>query len=98
MVAKLKIYGAADVVALRRSLHLTQAEFWTSLYITQPAGSRYENGRRIPSTVQVLLNVGYGTQQQSAATVERMRSAGLRGLRRARESRGVGQRPRGVAP
>lgn len=36
---------------VRKSMNLTQAEFWTVFGVTQSGGSRYESGRRIPAPV-----------------------------------------------
>jgi len=33
--------------------------------VTQSGGSRYESGRAIPRTVQLLLHLAYGTEKQS---------------------------------
>lgn len=40
---------------LRRSSGETQAEFWRRFGVTQSGGSRYECGREIPVSVQLLL-------------------------------------------
>jgi len=39
----------------RETLGFNQGEFWASVGITQSGGSRYESGRAIPRTVQMLL-------------------------------------------
>jgi transcriptional regulator with XRE-family HTH domain len=48
-----------DPRALRRRLGLNQAEFWRRVGVTQSGGSRYENDRRIPKSVQQLLRAIY---------------------------------------
>lgn len=70
---KLKTYTGAEVRELRRKLHLNQSEFWTPFQTTQSGGSRYESGREIPDTVQVLLNIAFGTDAKAAAIVEGLR-------------------------
>ena len=44
---------------LRLKLGLTQVEFWERVGVTQSGGSRYENGRRIPTPVRMLLKIVY---------------------------------------
>lgn len=48
------------IVAKRKKLGLTQAQYWLPVGVTQSGGSRYENGRDIPKTVQTLLELRYG--------------------------------------
>jgi transcriptional regulator with XRE-family HTH domain len=48
-----------DVSQLREFSGLDQTEFWGRVGVTQPGGSRYENGRRIPKPVQELLRLVY---------------------------------------
>ena len=48
------------VLDLRKSLGLNQTEFWKPLGVTQSGSSRYENGRRIPRPVAILLEIKYG--------------------------------------
>ena len=59
------------VLALRRRLGLNQYEFWTRLGVTQSGGSRYESGRRIPRTMQMLLDLAYG--QDPLRALKRLR-------------------------
>jgi transcriptional regulator with XRE-family HTH domain len=44
---------------LRKKLGLNQSKFWSGIGVTQSGGSRYENGRRIPRPVRMLLNLVY---------------------------------------
>lgn len=44
---------------LRTKTGLTQPKFWGRVGVTQPAGSRYENGREMPKPVQMLLTIAY---------------------------------------
>jgi transcriptional regulator with XRE-family HTH domain len=48
-----------DVATLREMSGLNQTEFWGRVGVTQPGGSRYEQGRRVPRTVQALLRLVY---------------------------------------
>jgi DNA-binding transcriptional regulator YiaG len=50
--------GAA-VRALRLKLGMSQAEFWGQIGVTQSGGSRYENGRSMPSTVAMAIEFAY---------------------------------------
>lgn len=69
----MKIYTAAEVVALRKKLRLNQSEFWGRFGITQSAGSRYESGREIPLPMQVLLNVAFRQASVSEKLVQQLR-------------------------
>lgn len=51
--------SGADLVALRRSLRLTQAQFWSAVNATQSAGSRYESGRQMPKPLAELVRLVY---------------------------------------
>jgi len=44
-----------DLAAARRVLGRTQKEFWSLFGITQSGGARYENGRPLPRSVQMLI-------------------------------------------
>lgn len=44
-----------DLAAARRVLGRTQKEFWSRFGITQSGGARYENGRPLPRSVQMLI-------------------------------------------
>lgn len=48
----------------RRSLRLSQEEFWGRIGITQSGGSRYEAGREIPEPVRLLLTIAYGSKRE----------------------------------
>lgn len=48
-----------QLVALRRSLNLSQTAFWTRLGVAQSGGSRYEGGRPLPLPVAKLLDIIY---------------------------------------
>ena len=58
----------------RQERGFRQDKFWTRVGITQSGGSRYENGRRIPKAVQVLLTVTYGSEEQAAEMAEALRA------------------------
>jgi DNA-binding transcriptional regulator YiaG len=42
---------------IRRKLGLNQKEFWTCIGVTQSGGSRYENGRKMPTPVREMLRL-----------------------------------------
>jgi transcriptional regulator with XRE-family HTH domain len=73
---KLKIYAGEEVRELRRTLGLNQSEFWAHFQVTQSGGSRYESGREIPDSVQVLLNIAFGTDTKAAAIFDEFRQFG----------------------
>lgn len=45
----------SDVVKHRRDRGENQSTFWARLGVTQSGGSRYENGRTIPTATAMLL-------------------------------------------
>ncbi|PKO82391.1 MAG: transcriptional regulator [Betaproteobacteria bacterium HGW-Betaproteobacteria-13] len=64
------LFTTPDAIREHRRKHgLNQFEFWSRLGVTQSGGSRYENGRNIPTSVQLLLQIAYGTPKQAAAMV-----------------------------
>ena len=73
---KLKAFTGAEVLELRRKLHLNQSEFWTPFQTTQSGGSRYESGREIPAPVQILLNIAFGTDAKATAIFDELRAFG----------------------
>ncbi|WP_054287136.1 helix-turn-helix domain-containing protein [Gulbenkiania mobilis] len=46
-----------DSLSLRKSLRLTQAEFWEAIGVTQPGGSRYEQTGRVSPSVAMLIEI-----------------------------------------
>ena len=48
-----------ELTALRRALDINQRSFWARLGVTQSGGSRYEQGRPLPSPVAQLLDAVY---------------------------------------
>ena len=60
-------------LAMRQKAGTNQSVFWSRVGIGQSAGSRYESGRNIPRTVQMLLRIAYGPKAQSAKQVEALR-------------------------
>jgi DNA-binding transcriptional regulator YiaG len=44
-----------DLAALRAASGLNQNDFWGKFGIGQSCGSRYENGRRMPLPIQILI-------------------------------------------
>ena len=59
---------------MRNRRQLNQTEFWRRVGVSQSGGSRYESGRAIPRSVQMLLRIAYGTEKQAEAAVERLRN------------------------
>lgn len=60
---------------MRNRRQLNQTEFWRRVGVSQSGGSRYESGRAIPRSVQMLLHIAYGTKAQS-----QQQTAALRGV------------------
>lgn len=71
---KLGFTSGEAVKKLRRELGSNQADFWGPVGVTQSGGSRYESGREMPRPVQILLTIAYGSEKQSEAVVEALRS------------------------
>jgi DNA-binding transcriptional regulator YiaG len=61
---------------LRQSLAVNQFQFWKRLGISQSGGSRYECGRQIPRTVQLLMQLAYGKNPEQA--LKRIRYLGAK--------------------
>lgn len=76
MASKVKVSKAPSINALklRKSLKLTQAQFWNPIGITQSGGSRYENGRRLPSTVRSCLLIAYSPLEKAMNEYQRLRN------------------------
>jgi len=53
----------------RRKHDFNQFQFWSRVGVTQSGGSRYESGRNMPTSVQLLLQIAYGTPKQAAEMV-----------------------------
>lgn len=73
---KLKTYTGAEVRELRRTMSLSQSEFWAPFQTLQSGGSRYESGREIPEPVQVLLNLAFNTEAKATAIFNELRAFG----------------------
>lgn len=46
-----------EIRALRNSKKMNQTQFWGALNVTQSCGSRYESGRKIPTLVQLMIDL-----------------------------------------
>lgn len=64
-----------DPRAVRLKVGLNQSQFWGRIGTTQSAGSRYENGRKLPPPVEKLLVLAYGTDKQSSDLLSQVRRA-----------------------
>lgn len=69
----LRFKTGEDVRTLRAKLGLNQSDFWGRISVTQSGGSRYESGRNIPRTVQILLHLAYGTETQAHRLLNSLR-------------------------
>lgn len=72
---KLAFSSSEGIRKMRKKLLLNQNEFWSRVGVTQSGGSRYESGRRVPTAVQMLLTITYGTDKQAEALVDHLRGA-----------------------
>lgn len=66
---------ALDHRGLREKLGINQREFWTTVGVTQSGGSRYENGRIVPTPVAMLLTLAYGNKLDAQRLLNRMRKS-----------------------
>ena len=57
---KLAYNSAAALRALRQKKKMNQSDFWARIGISQSCGSRYENGRTVPLTVAMTIELAYG--------------------------------------
>lgn len=73
---KVKMSKAPSVNALklRKASGLTQQQFWNAVGITQSGGSRYERGRRLPSTVRSCLLIAYSPLLKAMDEYHRLRN------------------------
>lgn len=78
MTLKLHYYTGDEVRSLRRALGMTQTAFWAAFQTVQSVGSRYETAREIPNTVQLLLNIAFGSDRATQALVTGLRDLGHR--------------------
>lgn len=70
-----KFFLATGEAALKRrkKLALNQSEFWSRIKVTQSGGSRYESGRQLPLTVQLLLHFAYASERRAQAMLRYLR-------------------------
>lgn len=59
---------------LRNQTGMNQTDFWRRLNVTQTGGSRYECGRPMPTSIQVLLKLVYGTDFEASDELNKLRS------------------------
>lgn len=52
-------FDLSRVVELRKKAGENQATYWSRFGVTQSGGSRYEQGRKIPAPVKVLMAVSW---------------------------------------
>ena len=56
----LKEKPGEKMLALRKKLNMTQAAFWSRVGVSQPCGSRFEQGRPVPRQTSALVDIVYG--------------------------------------
>lgn len=54
-MARLKGFSPEKIAAARRASGVNQSEFWQRFGVTQSGGSRYETGRKIPTSTAMLM-------------------------------------------
>ncbi|MBS1228823.1 MAG: hypothetical protein H6R17_2100 [Proteobacteria bacterium] len=70
---KLFLTTGEAALTLRKKLALNQSEFWKRIKVTQSGGSRYESGRNLPESVQLLLHLAYAPAAQAFALLHHIR-------------------------
>ena len=63
-----------DSKAARTALGINQSQFWQQVFVTQSGGSRYENDRSVPRSIQALLVIAYGTDAEAKAMFDHLRA------------------------
>ena len=59
----------------RMKLGMSQTEYWNKVAVHQSSSSRYEQGRNIPRSVQLLLHIAYGSPARCESVVQQIRGA-----------------------
>ena len=70
---QLLIQSGEQAAALRKKLGINQSVFWSRIRVTQSGGSRYESGRKLPHTVQLLLHLAYASEAQAHTLLDALR-------------------------
>ena len=72
---KLLIQSGEQAAALRKKMGINQSLFWSRIRVTQSGGSRYESGRKLPHTVQLLLYLAYAPEAQALGLLSYLRES-----------------------
>lgn len=74
-MADLKMFlsSAEEIKAFRKNLGMNQGVFWARISVTQSGGSRFESGRNIPKTIQMLLHLTYAPEIRAQRLVKHLR-------------------------
>lgn len=73
MKAKYACTTPAEIIGYRNKKNMNQTTFWNRVGTTQSGGSRYESGRKIPTSTKILLTIAYGTTKQAEAVIKALR-------------------------
>jgi transcriptional regulator with XRE-family HTH domain len=66
-----------SIIDVRTKLGLNQSEFWRRIGVTQSGGSRYENGRTMPTPTAILFELVFmGTDTTAAEALAVLRHPG----------------------
>lgn len=71
---KLMFSDPSEIKTFRKKQGMNQGEFWARVGITQSGGSRYETGRNIPRTVQLLLHLAYAPDVRAQCVFDVLRA------------------------
>lgn len=61
--------------ATRLKHKLSQTKFWGRIGVTQSAGSRFENGRKLPKPVKTLMRLAYAPSSEATKTFAGLRES-----------------------
>lgn len=64
----------AEAREMRQRLGLNQTDFWSKVGANQTSASRYENGRKLPKAIQMLLTLAYGSQCEADKALAQLRA------------------------
>lgn len=63
-----------EITQMRKDAGLNQATFWSKVFLTQSAGSRYEkSGNDVSNQTNALLILAYGSKAEAEALYQELR-------------------------
>lgn len=63
-----------EITQMRKDMGLNQTDFWSKVFLTQSAGSRYEkSGHEVSNQTNALLILVYGSKAEAEALYKELR-------------------------